>query len=437
MRFSAQPGDVAIVNVSVVPMQREGILRDHVVVVRASRIVAVVPAGSVDLGATVKRIDGHGGFLLPGLADMHVHTFFPGDLTLFVAAGVTTVRNMFGAPMHLELRAKIAAGEVLGPTLVTAGPIIDGDPPVWPGSTVLTKAADAEEIVLSQQKAGYDFLKVYSRLSADAYQALVAAAKRHSMPFAGHVPIAVPLAEALASGQRSIEHLEGYLRALLKDGKTVPKETTLLRIMPFLAENTDEAKLAPLAVATAKSEVWNCPTVVVWNRMGRLDDPETLKKQTKWVEYVAPEMLAFWDPKSDFRLKGATAEDYARLRNVDSVRSRILAALYRAGGKLLVGTDTGNPYVVPGSAMHDEIELLVAAGVPRPAVLRAATSGAAEFLGKSGDFGVVAKGARADLILSPTNPLEGPIAIPPTGVMVRGVWHEQSELSTKLDALRH
>lgn len=432
----AQPGDRAIVNVSVVDVQRESVLPDRVVIVRDGVIVAVEPADSVELPASVERIDGRKAFLMPGLADMHVHTYAPGDMTMFVAAGITTVRNMYGAPEHLALRAKIAAGEVFGPTLVTAGPLVDGHPAIWPGSVEITDPADADRIVVEQQAAGYDFLKVYSMLSADAYRALAAAATRHAMPFAGHVPLSVPLSEIFSSGQRSIEHLEGYLPALLRTGATFPQTQSVIEAMTFLAENADESKLAGLAATTAQSAVWNCPTLVVWERLGRLSDPEKVMKETRWAEYVSSQMRAYWNPKADFRLKDLTDDDYVHFRKVVAIDGRIVAAIHQAGGKVLVGTDSGNPYVVPGASLHDEMELLIGFGVPRPAVLRAATMGAADFLGKAQTFGVVAPGARADLLLTSTNPLTGPIAIPPAGVMVRGVWQSQAELQAALDALR-
>src|SRR5262249_1400043 len=128
---------------------------------------------------------------------------------------------------HLVWRSQIARGEWIGPTIVTAGPIIDGDPPVWPGSTVLDGPADADQVVTEQKAAGYDFLKPYARLSRGAYDALAAAARRHGMPLMGHVPHAVGLAHVLAAGQRSIEHLDGWLYAMVRDEAEFPARRAL------------------------------------------------------------------------------------------------------------------------------------------------------------------------------------------------------------------
>jgi hypothetical protein len=154
--FAAQPGDIAITDVTVVPMSTDGELAHRTVVIRGDRIAAIAPAASLHLPSGTTIIDGSGQWLMPGLADMHVHVWGEDQLALFVAAGVTTVRNMFGNPHHLEWRKQLARGALFGPTLVTAGPIIDGDPPVWPGSTVLSDPADADRIVSEQKAAAYD-----------------------------------------------------------------------------------------------------------------------------------------------------------------------------------------------------------------------------------------------------------------------------------------
>src|SRR5678815_877649 len=196
----ADKGDIAIVGVTVVPMDRDGTLKDQTVLVRSGRIVEVRPAREIDPGpATV--LDGHGKWLVPGLADMHVHINEEGQLPLFPLNGVTVVRDLFGAPAHLRWREAIAKGDMQGPTLVQAGPIMDGDPPTWPGSAVVTTPEAARREVQAQKKAGYDWIKVYNGLSSDVYQAIVAEAKAQGMPVGGHVPKAVGIEAALTSGQ--------------------------------------------------------------------------------------------------------------------------------------------------------------------------------------------------------------------------------------------
>ena len=417
---------IAFVHATAIDVLAGRALPDRTVWVEDDRIVAMGPSSELELPAHVVRVDASGKYLLPGLADMHVHTYQVQDLVMFAAAGVTTLRNMFGHPLHVQSRAHFAA--TFAPRYVTAGPIIDGAPPIWPNSTVVTDPADAERVILEQKSAGYDFAKVYSLLSVEAYTALAQAANRHDFPFVGHVPFAVPLEQILSSGQRSIEHMEGYLEALamgkgerLVSGWMVPHDF-------------DEARAAEIAEATASAAVWNCPTLVVHDRIGRLDDVAALARATRWLEYTTARTRAMWDPAQNDRTRRFSL-GAPQLRRVGRLRARMLGAVAEAGGEILVGTDMGNPYVVAGASLHDEMELLVAAGMPRADVLRAATAGAAQFLGEPHD-GVVAAGARADLVLADSDPLTGPIAIPPAGVMIRGRWKERGQLEANLEKLR-
>ena len=405
----AEPGDVAVVGVTVVPMDREGTLADQTVVVRGDRIVLVEPSRTVDVGKA-RIVDGHGRWLLPGLADMHVHLWGERDLPMFLWNGVTTVRNMFGAPTHLTWREKIAKGELDGPTLLTAGPILDGDPPVWPSSVVVTTPDAARAVVRDQKRAGYDLIKVYNGLASDVYEAIVDEAKQQDILVGGHVPKAVGLERAL-TGQHTIEHLDGYV--------------------PFFGD----AKVDAATVAAAvKSGVWNCPTLVVTERFAHLDDVPSLAK-TRGLEYVAPAVLSSWNPKYDFRLAKWTPEMYATQREKNQVRRTLVGDLARAGAHLVLGTDTGNPYVIAGFAVHDELGLLVASGLIPWQALRSATASAAEMLGTPGEFGVVAPGARADLILVDRDPLAdvGAVVDPPT-VIVRGKVRSRDELGAAVTA---
>jgi hypothetical protein len=428
-------GDLVFTDVTVVPMDRDGVLAHRTVVVRGDRIAAIASAGELAAppGATV--VDGRGKWLMPGLADMHVHTWSPEDLTMFVAAGVTTVRNMFGSELQLAWRNQIASGQLFGPTIVTASPIIDGDPPVWPGSIVLTKPADADRVVAEVKAQGYDFLKPYSRLTREAYEALAAAGAKHGLPLDGHVPRTVGLAGAFAAKQRTIEHLDGWLVALLPPDLKLPEGGEFWAGFRDALPKIDESRLPALVRQAIAAGTWNCPTLIVLDRMSHLDDVPGLRARAKWLDKVPAATLAMWDPANDFRIKSRTADDFATMRAANAVRARVLAALAAGGAPIIAGTDTGNPYVIPGEALHDELELMIAAGVPRALALRSATANAAELLGKRGELGVVAPGARADLLLVGSDPLAGPLPLVPDGVVLRGAWLPKAQLEAKLAAL--
>ena len=427
-------GDLVIDDVTVVPMTSDTGVPHQSVIVRDGKIVAIAPTTQVAVHEDSKVVDGKGKWLMPGLADMHVHTWSESDLTMFVVAGVTTVRNMWGSDQHLEWKKAIAEGKRFGPTLETTSPILDGDPPVWPGSVVLTKPEEVDSVVAGLKGKGYTALKPYSKLTKPVYEALVAAAKTHGMTLQGHVPTSVGIDGALAAGQKSIEHLDGWLWALApgeerKDGESFGD--ALRRLLP----KVDETKIPALAERMKKAGTYNDPTLIVLARFGELDDIPALEKKLQWLSFISPEIQAMWNPKADFRLKKSTAEDFAAFRASGVVRGKIARVLATSGAPMIVGTDTGNPYVIPGEAMHQEIEMLVAAGAPRPRIMRAATADAGTFLGNAGTQGVVAVGARADLLLVGVDPMTTPLPLVPDGVVLRGQWLPKSELEAKLAAL--
>ena len=189
-------GPTVFVDVNVIPMDRERVLPNQTVLVQDGRIAALGPSDAVVVPAGAIRIDGTNRYLLPGLVDMHVHLRRPIDLDLLIANGVTSARVMSGSARSLELRAQIAGGELRGPNLYTAGPILEGMPPpgfeeVIPinGKVLIATGAEAAAEVARQKAAGYDFVKVYNNLPAEAYRGLVEAAKTHGLPVIGHVPI--------------------------------------------------------------------------------------------------------------------------------------------------------------------------------------------------------------------------------------------------------
>jgi imidazolonepropionase-like amidohydrolase len=322
-----------------------------------------------------------------------------------------------GRPDHLKLRDRINQGEVLAPTIVTAGPICDGVPPDWPGSAVITSAADADRSVAEQQQAGYDFVKVYNNLSRVAYDALIAAA-RHRLPVAGHVPRAVGLRSVLDAGQSSIEHLQGYC-------------TPLGRVAPLV----EELGLAGVAQVTRAAGTWNCVTLVLRERMVSVADAQELLARPE-MRYVPPATRAFWDAQTDDTIRNASPADWDRVRRGNALRKALTRELHDAGAGLLLGTDTPNRLVTPGFALHEELAHLVDAGLTPYEALGAGTHDAATFLGTADDWGTVQVGRRADLLLLEGNPLESVAhAAHPAGVMLRGQWLSRARLDRMLEDL--
>jgi len=432
----------AFVGVSVIPMDRERVLADQTVLIGGGRIVAVGPADRLTVPAGAETIDGRGKFLIPGLADMHVHLLEgAADLPLFVAYGVTTIRQMAGAPEILALRAQVNDGRLLGPTIFTVGPLIDGDPPVWKaGTTVVTTPEQARRAVDEQQRAGYDQVKVYDNLGRAEYDAVVDEAAKVHIAVVGHVPERVGLARALAAHQASIEHLMGAFQLLQRPdspfrdaepaltGMTIANAAHLPERSMELAKWVDETRIPELARATAAAGVWSVPTLVTLQNARGPDELEAAWKLPP-MRYASRAMRDWWNAPGH-----AAPTDPATRQRALALRAQIVRALRDAGARLLVGTDTPHPFVLPGWSVHDEMRYFVEAGLTPYQALWAATRGPAELLATQG--GTIAAGARADLVLLDGNPLADIAAAARIrGVVVRGRWLSRARLDEELEKL--
>ncbi|MDQ3224661.1 MAG: amidohydrolase, partial [Gemmatimonadota bacterium] len=283
---------VAFVDVTVIPMDRERVLRGQTVVVRGDRIVAMGPTGRVTIPAGGRKVDGRGKFLLPGLAEMHAH--IPGGQTpdslvertlfLYVSRGITTIRGMLGHPRHLALRTRAARGELLSPTIFTSGPSLNGNSVPTPGA--------AARAVSEQKAAGYDFLKIHPGINGEVFDTLAATAQRLGIRLAGHVPLEVGLERALETGYATIDHLDGYVEAMVRPGAPIsPAESQFFGLN--LGEHLDDSKLAALAEATREARVWNVPTQVLMENLFLGESAAALTQRPE-MRYISRETLSKW-----------------------------------------------------------------------------------------------------------------------------------------------
>ena len=448
-----QEKPVVFVDVAVVAMDDQGVADHQNVVVDHGRIQAIGPSKSTRVPKGAAQIDGRGKFLMPGLADMHVHfvralpdqpaasssspavstSGIPASASddherenrayalMFLANGVTTVRNMWGSETIDAFAREIDSGSVPGPHVYSTGPITDGGPPVWASSRIVETAAQAEEAVRSDKQKGYIAIKVYNRLSPDAYAAIVSAARRQGLPVMGHAPLSVGLEGAIAAHQDSIEHLDGFLPLLQPDGPANPGKSLGERI-----RDADLKKLPAIVDGIKAANVWICPTLVA------NDPPRT---DAAWLE------AASFVPSAVFeryrRMYPNKSTDPRTTPQGHALDLAILTALHHGGARLLLGTDTVKPGTLPGFSLHDELENFVEAGMTPYEAIRAGTADAANFLHQEHEFGVVGTNRRADLLLLNANPLED---IKNTsnlaGVMANGRWFTAEELRLQLGALR-
>jgi hypothetical protein len=207
----ARAQSIAIRNVNVIDVTVGTVKPNVTVTTSDGRIAAIDQADRSHVAADVRVVDGSGKFLIPGLWDMHVHWYDERFLPLFMANGVTGIRQMWGRPMHFDWRERVEANQLVAPRQYIASTVVDGPNPVWPGSLVVADAAEARTAVEKLKGLGFDMVKVYVRLPRDAYFSIAAESKARGISFGGHVPRAVTALEAAKAGQRSIEHLSGVL----------------------------------------------------------------------------------------------------------------------------------------------------------------------------------------------------------------------------------
>ena len=421
--------DLALENVTVVPMDSDRHLSAHSVVIRGDRIAWIGPASAAP-PLTGPRIDGRGKYLMPGLADVHVHVGTENALKLLVAHGVTTIRNMAGMPRHLRWRERIARGEMLAPTLHTVGRIVDGRPAMRPRAISAVTQEEAERAVAATRRAGYEAVKVYDHLAPSTYGAIVESASRHEIPVVGHVPFRVGLPNVIAARQRTVEHLSGYVEAMQPDSS--PLRTLVIepgrarRLLAEGMEHVEWSRLGELADATRAAGTWNCPTLMVRRRYLQTADELSARAEMRYVPDVAIERWRRFK-----KLNPYPPSQHARQLEV---YRELVRLLWKATGRILLGTDTPQHFMVAGAASHEELGELVAAGLTPFEALCAATRNAAEYLGGAEDWGTVAVGKQADLLLVDGDPLRDVAnARKIAGVLLRGRWLPRSMLDATLD----
>jgi imidazolonepropionase-like amidohydrolase len=416
---------IFIFNVTVINPETGKEVPHRTVIVSGEWIEEVKDSKEVNAPAGAKTVDGSGKYLIPGLWDMHVHAMYPPRLDswmpLFVANGVLGIRDM-GSPMKMadvkHLREEIGAGSRPGPRIIDAGPILDGQkqpPPFSDFFIQVIGTAQGRDLVRTIKSEGFDFVKVYSGLPRDVYFAIVDEAKAQGLAFAGHVPTSVSALEASDAGQKSMEHMFGIYLAcssreselrsdLRKGGTELPaREQRRLEVDEAMA-SYDDAKAANVFLHLAKNNTWQVPTLTVFSR-GKLPADSPVFSDAR-LKYIPPSFQQKWNDVGKQRV--GTADEIEIWKKSFAKRLSILGTMHRAGIPVLAGTDTGwcNAYSYPGFELHEELQLLVRAGLTPLEALRTATINPARFLGMQENLGTIEKGKLADMVLLTADPLQ-------------------------------
>lgn len=434
----AAPAPVAFTNVTVLTMDGDRRLADHTVIVRDGRIAALGPSASTPVPAGVTRVDGRGKFLMPGLAEMHAHVP-PGNPTreqledimfLYVANGITTIRGMLGAPYQIQLKEQLERGAMLGPQFFPAAPSLNGNSAPTPEAAVA--------LVRQAKATGYDLVKIHPGVSRATWDAAVAEMRAQGLTFGGHIPFDVGIVHAMRTGIATIDHVDGYLEAAVRDSAVYAPGSQLGDII----DAVDPAKFPALARMARERQVWNVPTMYLWENFYNDRTPEELGALPE-MQYVSPQQVTAWMNQKRGR---ALADENQRMTperraRYLALRRQMLKALADAGAPLLMGTDSPQMFNVPGYALHRELQVARAAGLTPQQVLESGTCNVGRYVRESlrqdGSFGTVAAGQWADLVLldaDPTVDLEH--LTRRSGVMLRGRWVSAAEIAAGLERIR-
>jgi hypothetical protein len=300
--------EASIRHVTVINVGNGSELKDQTVTIRGNRIASIAATQDAD-HSLPNSVDARGAFLIPGLWDMHVHVHDVSELPLYIANGVTGIRVMSGEKDTVAYRVELARQQP-SPEIYLASAIVDGSPPIWPGSIVVKKPDDARRSVDEIKASGADFIKVYTRVPRDAYFALAAEAKEQHIDFEGHLPDAVTAQEASSAGQRTLEHLQGVgvscssqQQSLMNALSRAEYFRDRLAVTADAYRSIDQAKCQALFAQFRSNNTWQVPTLSVLRIWGLLDeskltsDPRLAyigrKSRERWQERIQPQ-LRIW-----------------------------------------------------------------------------------------------------------------------------------------------
>ncbi len=416
---ASSPYDAAdqfIVDATVIDVADAVVQPDMTVVIRDGRILAVEPASDTKLPAGANIVH-RGGFVMPGLWDMHVHSLSDPDdavdrlLPLYIAHGITGIRDMGSLVDGIKATRDRLAGDasIPAPEIIAAGPLLDGVRLPWYGDLplVLTDAAEVDAALTRLVDEGVDFFKVYDQLSSEVYAAILEFAASRNIPVAGHPPRAIGITEAAASGQSTIEHLSLFTlgdcvaepdvwfeRALAAQFGESGYPGYYKLVLEFFAE-ADGPACAGAIQSLVDNQTYYTPTLVMeMNDRGRIDTTD--------LAWLNPDSRSWCNTTLD----GIEAADPELREAAFSAFATFTLRLHEAGVEFLAGSDNPNFCLVTGASLHWELERLVEAGLSPLAALETATVNPARALGREAEEGRIKPAYHANLVVLDANPLD-------------------------------
>ncbi len=423
-KFKPQKGGFALTNVNILSPNGDTILQNRTIIIEESKINSIDTI--LDTSHKGKVIDASGKYLIPGFIDTHVHLFqSPNDLLLYLANGVTEIRELIGEEDHLKWKQQIEENERIGPKMHVSSPRIGSFETLegWfmeysQGYANIKTPEEAREMIQEFHDQGYDGIKIYSQVTKEVYYAVLDKANELNMQVAGHIPWSITFEDVWKSGYKNVVHFEELMNALSREfddkrkiGSFKGKEEAFLKYV--------ESRAPALAEDLRSNDV--AITSTLWLTESFAKQPfeieEVLKSVeleyenpgiSEWVTYI-PQGLGWLPNVNRYKLpENITEEQTEEYRKYWSTYAKACQMLARVcaskGVKIMTGTDANLPPTVPGFSLHDEFLSLNKAGMSTSQVLSSATAIPANYLGSNS--GIIAQGLDANLVLLDKNPLE-------------------------------
>ncbi|HEY5826546.1 MAG TPA: amidohydrolase family protein [Cyclobacteriaceae bacterium] len=425
-----------------------GDIQSKNIVIRGDSVLALIDDEDTIKYEAQQVISAKGKFIIPGLWDMHVH-FGGGDtliqenkdlLPLYVANGITAVRDAAAdlSTSVLQWREEINQGKLLGPTLFTSGPKLEGIKSVWIGDLEVGTIDSMKLAMDSLQKMKVDFIKITDNtMKPEIYLEAIREAKRRGLKISGHIPFVLQLEEVSEAGLSSVEHLNYFNKAGSTKDKELSEQVkagklTAREAGPIVLESFDSAYAMGVYQRIAKNGTAAVPTLTISKTLAYLDEDD--HSHDDYAKYVGKGLKKTYEGRV---IRAATddAKAITNRHNQYKKASSLLPLLQKAGVTIIAGTDAGylNSFVYPGLALHQELELFVINGLTPLQALQSSIINGPEFLGKSKRYGAISPGKYADITILDQNPLEDIKATRSIqSVILKGKYFDRSALDQLL-----
>jgi imidazolonepropionase-like amidohydrolase len=416
-------------------MEDDQLLKNQAIVVVDGKIMEIISMTDSVKFAGNQVIDGKGAYVYPGLAEFHSHipVAQSGDtqlqeetMWLYLANGVLRVRGMIGHPSHISLKARIEAGEIAGPRLFLSGPSFSG------GS--VSSPEQAAQMVVDEKAAGYDHLKLHPGLSTEEFLAISKTAKELDIPFGGHISLDVGLERSLENGYKSIEHIDGYLEALVPDYSKVLDPDVAGPFTMLLVDEVDLSKLPELVAMSLENEVWIAPTLTLYDRFFGSKPAEEYRNIPE-MKYMSAQQVQSWiNAKIPYEERGILTVENVQPHM--QFRNELFMTLHQAGVPMLMSSDSPQVFNVPGFSIHHEMKLMSEAGMSNFEILKSGSVNPAGYFDEEGQWGLIKAGFSADFVLVENNPLDDLTTLEkPVLVVMKGKVYDRNELEKQLEKI--